>query len=539
MKPLLRILRLWQADAGWLALGGATTMVSALALAGLAIAAGAVPVASAGGVVLLFALRGLGVGRVLLRYIDRLTTHRATFRALTGLRVWMFRGLSRRSAGGLGFLSRGDALARLVGDVEALDGLYLRILVPLLAALVLLPVMVVLISSTDAGLAAAVGALFVVSAGVIPLLAARATERAGGRLTLAAAGLRVAVVDALGGMREVRAFGNEGRMLALVQARESSLFDAQRLVARNAALAQAAAALCAQAAVLLIVLADLPALALLPCLLLALAAFEAVAVMPRAGALAGQMASAASRVLAVAGPAEGPEATPAQASVLPAGTSIRFDAVQFAWPGRGPTLDGVSMDIPAGSRVAILGPSGAGKSTIAALLLKVIAPQSGRILLGGTDLATLPADALRTRIAWLSQATHVFADTVRANLLLGRPEADDATLWQALAQAGAADVVRDLPEGLDTWIGEGGAGLSGGQLRRVALARALVSPAPILILDEPTTGLDDAAERAFLAALNDAAPGRTIVLIVHRLLGVERLDRIWRLSAGRAVSATG
>jgi ATP-binding cassette subfamily C protein CydC len=158
-------------------------------------------------------------------------------------------------------------------------------------------------------------------------------------------------------------------------------------------------------------------------------------------------------------------------------------------------------------------------------------------LVGGADVAGLDAGIVRSQIAWLSQSTHIFADTVRANLLLGRPGAVDAALWQALAQAGLDEVVRGLPEGLDTWIGEGGAGLSGGQQRRVALARALLSEAPILILDEPTTGLDDAAERAFFMQLNQAAAGRTVVLIVHRLLGIERLDRIWRLSGSKAVAA--
>lgn len=202
-------------------------------------------------------------------------------------------------------------------------------------------------------------------------------------------------------------------------------------------------------------------------------------------------------------------------------------------------LKGVDFDARAGEVTMVMGPSGSGKSTLAALALRVVEPQAGRVLLGGVDVAGIHPDALRGKIAWLSQSTHVFADTIRANLLLGRPGADDAALWQALNQAGLAEVVQALPDGLDAWIGEGGAGLSGGQQRRVALARALLSPAPLLILDEPATGLDDAAERAFLATLNDAAPGRTIVLIVHRLLGVERLDRIWRLSAGRAVAAAG
>jgi ATP-binding cassette subfamily C protein CydC len=193
--------------------------------------------------------------------------------------------------------------------------------------------------------------------------------------------------------------------------------------------------------------------------------------------------------------------------------------------------------VPQGARVALLGPSGAGKSTLAALALKVAAPQAGRILLGGVDIADLAAADVRARIGWLSQATHLFDDTIRANLLLTRPEADEAALWGALDAAQIGDLVRALPDGLDTWVGEGGAKFSGGQGRRLALARALLSDAPVLILDEPCAGLDGETERAFLATLNEVAAGRSIVLITHRLVGVERLDRIWRLSGGKALAA--
>jgi len=166
-----------------------------------------------------------------------------------------------------------------------------------------------------------------------------------------------------------------------------------------------------------------------------------------------------------------------------------------------------------------------------------VAPQSGRILLGGVDIADLSSDDVRRRIGWLSQTTHLFYDTIRANLLLARPDADDAALWQALDAARIGEFVRALPDQLDTWVGEGGTRFSGGQGRRLALARTLLSPAQVLILDEPCAGLDAATERAFLATLNEVADGRSIVLIAHRLIGVERLDRIWRLASGKAVAA--
>ena len=168
-----------------------------------------------------------------------------------------------------------------------------------------------------------------------------------------------------------------------------------------------------------------------------------------------------------------------------------------------------------------------------------MAPRSGQIRLGGVDIATLPTALVRARIGWLGQTTHLFDDTIAANLLLARPDADETALWAALDAARIGDVVPALPERLDTWVGEGGTRFSGGEGRRLALARALLSTAPILILDEPCAGLDAEAERSFLQTLNETAADRTVILITHRLIGIERLDRIFRLSGGKAVAAAG
>ena len=540
MRDLARIICLWRGRAGWLLLGAAVSLAALAAGVGLMAVAGAVlaTAITAGALIAPSLLRGLGTARVVLRYLERLVSHAATFRALADLRVWFFRGLARSGAGGLGFRQAGDMLARLVGDIEALDGLYLRILLPLAGAVLLLPALGILIGAYSLKLALALVVLFVLAAFVLPWAAARLTLARGAALAEAAGAVRIVALDALSGLREVRAFGAEGRMLAEMQARETALLAAQHALAGRTALAGAGAFLCGQAAILAVLIAagSSPAAAVAAAFLV-LAAFEAVAGLPRAGALAGHAAAAAHRVLEAA-QAPAPVPDPAAPRPLPAGFALRFEGVHFRWGEDQPTvLDGLTLEVPQGARVALLGPSGAGKSSLVALALKVAAPQQGRILLGGTDIAELAAADLHARIAWLSQATHLFDDTIRANLRLARPEADDAALWGALDAAHIGDLVRALPDGLDTWVGEGGARFSGGQGRRLALARALLSPAPILILDEPCAGLDADTERAFLTTLNEVAAGRSVILITHRLVGVERLDRIWRLSGGKAVAA--
>jgi ATP-binding cassette, subfamily C, bacterial CydC len=540
MSDVLRIFGLWRGRALWLTAGVLVSLAALGAGVGLMAVGGAMlgVAIAAGTLVAPLALRGLGIARVVLRYVERLLTHAATFRALADLRVWFFRSLARSAAGGLGFRQAGDVLARLVGDIEALDGLYLRILVPLAGAVLLFPVLIVLVGMHNAMLALAIGVLFAVAAFVLPWMSARRAVRAGAALANATGALRIAALDALTGLREVRAFGAEGRMLAAVQAREATLLATQHELAGRAALANAGALLCGQAAFLAVLIAagSNPVAAVVAAFLV-VAAFEAVGGLPRAGVLAGYAAAAAHRVLDAAG-APIPVPDPPNPIMVPAGFTLRFEAIHFRWQtDRPPIFDGLTLEVPQGARIALLGPSGAGKSTLASLALKVAAPQQGRVLLGGVDIATLTAADVRTRIGWLAQATHLFDDTIRANLKLARPDADDTALWGALDAARVGEMVRALPDGLDTWVGEGGARFSGGQGRRLALARALLSPAPILILDEPCAGLDAETERAFLATLNEVAEGRSVILITHRLTGVERLDRIWRLSGGKAIAA--
>jgi ATP-binding cassette subfamily C protein CydC len=546
-SDLGRLLSLWRARWGWLGFGLGLSMAGLLAGGALLGLSGATLVWAAAGLALApFAPAMSGLGRAVLRYAERLGTHAAMFRALADLRVWFFRRLAESGAGGLGFRKAGDLLSRLVSDVEALDGLYLRLLIPMAGAALLLPVLVVvpliLRGAPGPWLAAVLGALFLAAALALPVWAYCAARETGVGLARATAAMRVVVLDTFTGLREVRAFGAEGRMLAAMQASEATLLAEQDALARRVALAGMGGFLCAQAGLAVaLAAAGMGVAGAVITAFVVVAAFEVVSGLPRAGAYAATAAAALRRVLAAADePVAVPD--PARSAPMPKGLAqghtIRFESVRFRWlPDRPYVFDGLSLHLHPGARVAILGPSGSGKSTLAALLLKVAAPEAGLVTLDGVDLRALPAASVRARIAWLSQTTHLFDDTIRANLLLAKPTASDAELWAALDAARMGDVARALPDGLDSWVGEGGARFSGGQARRLALARALLSDAPILILDEPCASLDAETERAFLTTLNSVAEGRSVVLIAHRLVGVERLDRIYRLSGGVAVAA--
>ncbi|WP_343894906.1 ATP-binding cassette domain-containing protein, partial [Craurococcus roseus] len=267
---------------------------------------------------------------------------------------------------------------------------------------------------------------------------------------------------------------------------------------------------------------------------------EPMGMLPRAGASLAAAAAAARRLFEAAD-TRAPVAEPWDApAAMPAGHAVRFEGVGFAWaPDRPPVFAGLDLEVPEGARLCVLGASGSGKSSLAALLLKLAAPGAGRVTLGGVDIAYLPAEEVRRRVACLAQDARLFDDSIAANLRIAAPAAPDAALWRALDRAGIGELVRALPDGLSTGCGEGGARFSGGQARRLALARVLLSAAPVVVLDEPTAGLDADAERAFLETLEEATSGRTVVLLAHRLTGAERPTRVVRLAGGRALPAAG
>lgn len=541
MKALWTILEVWRPQGKRLLAGLALAELSVLAalllMGQTGARLGAAALGMAGGFML---LRGAGAGRIVLRYFERLATHDAMFRALADLRLWFYRRLARGSAAGLGFRRSGDLLTRLVLDVQSLDGLYLRVLVPFASALLTVPVVIWICGRFSFLLAISVGIIFLCMVVGLPFLAAR-LSRAGEAESLEKRGLLQAdALDLAQGLREARLFSAQDRLSARLTKQQESLYAVQAREERRLSVLQAGSRFLARAGVVAVLAvsagllgAPPEAVAGITVLFVVTTSLNGVVDLPRAGCLGGQALSAAERIVTAA---DLPAATPQGDRPAPKGYELIFDHVAFGWRKESPVFENVSMRLKEGTRSALIGPSGAGKSSLAALALKVVSPWKGVITLGGVELEAIEDEELRQKIGWLSQNSHLFDDTIRNNLLLGREDVPEEALWKALHQAQLADFVCGLPEGLETVIGENGSRLSGGQGRRLALARVLLSPASLLILDEPASGLDAETEQAFLKTLNDLddqLERRTVLLIVHRLTGVENLDQAFRLEDGR------
>ncbi|MFJ7413125.1 thiol reductant ABC exporter subunit CydD [Streptomyces sp. NPDC098077] len=490
------------------------------------------------------ATRAFGIGRAVFRYAERLVSHDAVLKLLAELRVAVYRGLERIAPGGLRTTRRGDLLSRLVADVDALQDYWLRWLLPVGTAVVvgaaaagftgwLLP---------EAGVILAVG-LLVAGVGV-PLVSGACARRTERQLAPARAALATRVTDLLGATAELTVAG-------ALPARQTRLRAADTLLTRIASRAAAATALggglsalvcgltvVAAATVAVPAVQDgrLSGVALAVVVLTPLAAFEAVTGLPLAVQYRQRVARSAERVFEVLDapvPVREPEA-PAEEPASPFPLEVR--GLSARYPGaRHDALASLDLTLTPGRRIAVVGPSGSGKTTLAQVLLRFLDASSGTYRLGGVEASALDSDTVRRSVGLCAQDAHVFDSTIRENLRLARPGATDAELRDALSRARLLDWVLALPQELDTPVGEHGARLSGGQRQRLALARALLADFPVLVLDEPAEHLDLPTADALTADLLDATRGRATVLITHRLTGLDTVDEVLVLDAGRVV----
>ena len=474
-------------------------------------------------------IRLLALGRTFSRYGERLVTHDATLAVLATLRERLFRGWAQPEAARRLLLRPARLLFRLTGDIDALESLYLRLLVPFGVALGAALLAGVVLGAMNVWLGLALAGWLLLAGWGIALVVARRARPAAVRRGLALESLRARAIDLVAGQTELVMAGRLG-------AQRDALADADRRLARadlelnrleaGAGFAYGMAGTLTLAAVLLAVgaLAErgaigAPGAAL--ALLVALAAMEPFAALRRGALEAGRSWLAARRLA----PRMAAGALVSSAPMLPvdAQAALTCEGVDVIHAGsRVPALRALSLRIEQGEHVAVVGASGAGKSTLLALVAGELSPQAGR-------LQARPC-------TWLTQRTELFQDSLRDNLRLADPGADDRSLWTALQSAGLADEVRALAQGLATPLGEGGLGLSGGQSRRLALARLLLRDVDIWLLDEPTEALDTGTARDVLRRLREHASGRTLLIATHLRREAALADRLLCLRQGRVIA---
>ena len=487
-------------------------------------------------------VRFLGLARPVARYADRLASHDLALRALGRIRARVYERIEPLAPGRLEAYRRGDLLARMVGDVDTLQGLYVRALLPGAVALVV-GAACILVAALILPAAAAILAGGLLVAGVpLPWLSARLARAVGRRQAVARGTLTAELVELLRGAPELVVFGQEERTLARVRELDVALARLGRRDALVAGLGDALTILVAGltvTGVLAVAVSATAAGSLDPVLvatlaLLALASFDAVTPLaPAARELSSTLASGRrvlevlDRAPAVREPELPVPAPPRRAPVRLEGVTARYDPVEE------PVLRDLDLELAPGRKVALVGPSGAGKTTVTRLLLRFLDPERGRVTIGGRDVREYAQADVRRHFAIAGQESYLFDSTIRENLRLARPEATDAELWAVLLLARLDAWVASLPGGLDARVGEEGSRLSGGQRQRLTLARALLTEAPVLVLDEPTAHLDPETATAVMDDVLAAAAGRTVLLITHRPEGLERMDEVVTLDACR------
>ncbi|KDN30233.1 amino acid ABC transporter permease [Vibrio fortis] len=521
------------ASIGLLTLSG--WFISASAVAGLTIARETFNYMLPGG-----GVRGLAMSRTAGRWGERVVSHNATFKLLTDLRIFFFKKLAPLIPGRISNLRDADLLNRLVADVDAMDHVYLRLVSPVTVGVLGIFFLTTFLMWFDSSLGLILGSILLIMLIIWPVLFYKLGQRNGGELTQNKAELRVTTLDWIEGYSELTLFGAEERYRNAILKTQQKLMANQFVNANLTGMASAALMLFnGLTLVLMLWLAADGVGGNAPDPLIALMAFATMAsfelLMPIAGAFQhlGQTLTSARRLNEVI--LSEPEVQFSDSKLdIDQPLDIQFNAVSFQYPDSERTvLNSVDLSIPANNKVAIVGQTGSGKSTLIQLLTRYWDPKRGVISIAGIDLTQWNESQLRESISVVSQRVDILNGSLRDNLLIAKPQASDEELQSILSSVGLEKLLED--NALDAWLGDGGRQLSGGEKRRIGIARAILHDAPILLLDEPTEGLDKQTEKSIMALFEQHFEGKTVIFITHRLIGLEKMDSIVLIEQGEIV----
>ncbi|MGL6258762.1 heme ABC transporter ATP-binding protein/permease CydC [Vibrio sp. WXL210] len=522
------------ASIGLLTLSG--WFLSAAAVAGLTIARETFNYMLPGAFV-----RGFAMGRTAGRWGERVVSHNATFKLLTDLRLFFFKKLTALYPGKSSTMRDADALNRLVADVDAMDHVYLRLVSPVVVGVCGITLLTVFLSWFDVCVGLTLGGILMALLLTWPVLFYRLGKHNGANLTQEKANMRIASLDWLQGYSELTLFGAAQRYRQAIEAAEQRFFTNQYVNAHITGLAQALMLACNGLTLVLILWLSADGIGgRAPDPMIAMVAFATLAsfelLMPIAGAFQylGQTLTSAKRLNEVILSPASMTFAP-QPHTLPAQLQIDLKQVSFSYDDKVNALSNINVQINHGDKVAIVGKTGSGKSTLAQLLTRTFDPTQGQVSIGERSLTEWHEPQLRDSVTAVSQRVDILNGTLRDNLLLAAPDANDTQLCHALAQVGLNKLIEK--QGLDAWLGDGGRQLSGGEKRRIGIARAALRQAPIVILDEPTEGLDKQTELQIMELIEAQFNQQTVIFITHRLSYLAKMDQVLLMEQGEIIES--
>ena len=481
-------------------------------------------------------VRGLAIGRTLFRYFEKLVTHDATFRILAKLRVQVFEKIIPLSPGVLNRYRNSDLLNRLVSDVDTLDSLYLRLIAPFITAIFVILAMCIGLSFVNAPLALGLGVSLLLLVFVIPTVFYQLGKKFGDKLVHSRALYRTQFLEFIQAQAELLLFNAEDKLKDNMAKTEAN-WQADQQKEANLSGFSTALSLFLNGLIIAAMLwfssqaefgNDEYRMAFIALFTFAaLASFEILMPLGSAFLHIGQVIASAERVTDIIeqqplvtfnGKAEFDQN---------ATTLIEAKDLSFTYPERqNRALENLNLTIQKGKKVAILGKTGSGKSTLLQLLVRNYDANQGELFLAGKPIADYAENTLRSQFCFLTQRVHVFSDTLRQNLQFASAvNISDEKMIEVLNQVGLGKLL-EQEQGLDIWLGDGGRPLSGGEQRRLGLARILLNDAPILLLDEPTEGLDRETERQILRLILAHAENKTLIMVTHRLTAIEQFDEL-------------
>ena len=552
MSSFYFVARLFRHQLIW-SIGGISlsvlTALSAILLMGLSgwfitsagVVAMASPVISAGFNFLQPAvqIRALAMVRTLSRYAERLINHDVSFRLLTDLRCWFFKKMIPIVPASFGRYRSGDILTRITRDIDALDAIYLQVLVPSVVAMIMVCATTYFIFGFAPLISYTTLGLLLVPGLALPYFAYRRSVSSMGKLAVLNADLKSTLIDSIHGLSELMVYGADQRRLKAFELISKDTINVNLYVDRLKVFCSTFTGLVRNMALLLALVIGVhmvesellsgPYFVML--LLCVLTVFDFVAPLSSAYQSLARTKASAARIQSIAEWSNGIENLPRSYAIdLPKQLDISFENLEFSYAGfELPVLSQFTINIPQGRRIAVVGESGTGKTTLLNLLMKFYPPDSGTIRLGGSNIADLDQDHLIESIGLMAQESRLLEATIRENLLIGDPNARTVQLNAVLEQVGLSEFIHGLPNGLETWIGEDGGTVSGGESRRLCLARVILKNAPILLLDEPTDGLDRETEKLVWFALEKFMTGKTVILVTHRTTGIAFMDDVYVL----------